>query len=135
MLSAAKVAEDMQNNFGSIYPAMIPVTDGERIIDRTVTQYAAAYDRLFIVVNAQDTTIEVKTDVYRFTKNLVTYGLAADSDYRGQVTDGQLTLFHGENKLTTLSVSGLDTGTISDVIGALAAYDLLGGTMSSAIMA
>lgn len=88
------------------------------------------------LVNADIKNIaEVKTDVYRFTKNLVTYGLAADSDYRGQVTDGQLTLFHGENKLTTLSVSGLDTGTISDVIGALAAYDLLGGTMSSAIMA
>jgi len=57
MLSAAEVAEDIQNQFGAIYPAMIPVTDGERLIDRTVAQYQDQVDHLYIAVSAEDTTI------------------------------------------------------------------------------
>lgn len=57
MLSAAKLADDMQTTFGTIYPAMIPVTDGERIIDRTVEQYGKLGYQMFVAVSASDESI------------------------------------------------------------------------------
>ncbi|WP_129031772.1 phosphotransferase [Levilactobacillus suantsaii] len=103
----------MQNNFGSIYPAMIPVTDGERIIDRTVTQYAAAYDRLFIVVNAQDTTI---TD-YIQTKHLVINPLVvADGLSLSESVAQALAQLRDQEPLGTLTIIFGDTVVKSDAV-------------------
>ncbi|WP_125581821.1 glycosyltransferase family protein [Levilactobacillus cerevisiae] len=57
MLSAAKIADDMQTTFGTIYPAMIPVTDGQRIIDRTVDQYQALGYDMYVAVSASDESV------------------------------------------------------------------------------
>lgn len=58
MLSAAKIADDMQVTFGDIYPAMIPVTDGQLIIDKTVQQYAPLDYQMYVAVSASDDSVE-----------------------------------------------------------------------------
>jgi hypothetical protein len=57
LLSAAEIADDMQTTFGTIYPAMIPVQDGQRIIDRVVQQYQPLDYQLFVAVSAGDDSV------------------------------------------------------------------------------
>ena len=113
MLSAAKVAEDMQQNFGAIYPAMIPVTDGERILDRTVAQYLDAYDRLFIAVNATDTTI---TDYVQYRELAIQPLVVADGLTLSESVAQVLTQLQDQGPLGTITLVFGDTVvTVDDI--------------------
>lgn len=113
MLSAAKVAEEMQSNFGAIYPAMIPVTDGERIIDRTVTQYLDTYDRLFIAVNANDTTI---TDYVQYKSLAIQPLVVADGLTLSESVAQALAQLQNQGPLGTLTLVFGDTVVTADAI-------------------
>ncbi|MCH4123102.1 MAG: CapA family protein [Levilactobacillus sp.] len=89
----------------------------------------------FLVNSAIHNLDEVTDFVHRYTQNLVTYGLTPDSDYAGQLdAHGQLTLVHRGIRLGQLDATGLDEGMVSDMVGALAAYHLLGGQLTPAIL-
>lgn len=89
----------------------------------------------FLVNSAIKNLAETVEFVHRYTDNLVTYGVSDGSDYQGTVTDdGQLKVtYHGES-LAQVDAAGLDEGMIADMIGALAAYHLLGGKMTPAVL-
>lgn len=118
MLSAAEVAEDIQNQFGAIYPAMIPVTDGERIIDRTVAQYQDQVDHLYIAVSAADTTISnyIAQKELAIQPIIVAQNLSL-SESTGQalrqIADqqpiDQLTLIFGDTIVQSATVTQADT--------------------------
>lgn len=117
MLSAAKVAKDIQTSFGAIYPAMIPVSEGQRVIDRTVSQYLDTYDRLFIAVNATDTTI---TDYITLKSLAIQPLVVADqltlsesvaqalAQLRDQGPIGALTIIFGDTVITAEDVTQPD---------------------------
>ncbi|AVK61674.1 hypothetical protein C5Z25_07745 [Lactobacillus sp. CBA3605] len=76
---------------------------------------------------------EVVTDAQRYTKNIVTYGTTAACNFVGQVNaTGQLTVTYQGKVVATLTVAGFDQGLISNIIGALAAHQLLIGNLASA---
>jgi len=118
MLSAAEVAEDIQNQFGAIYPAMIPVTDGERLIDRTVAQYQDQVDHLYIAVSAEDTTIAnyiqqkelaIEPVVVAANLSLSESTSQALSQIQAKVPLQTLTLIFGDTLVTTDDVTRPDS--------------------------
>ncbi|MFC6288894.1 CapA family protein [Levilactobacillus angrenensis] len=88
------------------------------------------------LVNAAIKNLDEVTDfVHRYTQNLITYGLTPASDYQGQLAaDGQLTLIHQGIRLGKVDATGLDEGMVSDMVGALTAYHLLGGQLTPAVL-
>ncbi|MCT4457878.1 hypothetical protein EFP00_10755 [Lactiplantibacillus paraplantarum] len=78
---------------------------------------------------------EVIQFINRYTNNVITYGLTADCDYHGQLTnDGQMKIWYHNQLLGEVAINGLDNGLIIDMLGALATFDLFGGKMSTEIM-
>jgi len=72
----------------------------------------------------------------RYTQHVVTYGFSSACDFIGQVTAaGVLTVRHQGHLVASMSVNGFDRGLISNVIGALATYQLLVGDIDAKSLA
>ncbi|WP_125763122.1 CapA family protein [Levilactobacillus mulengensis] len=89
----------------------------------------------FLVNSAIKNFVETAEFIHQYTNNLITYGFSEGSDYQGALTsDGQLIVHKQGEKLAQVDAQGLDDGMVSDMIGALAAYHILGGQMTPAIL-
>lgn len=117
MLSAAKIADEMQTTFGAIYPAMIPVTDGQRIIDRTVARYQADY-QMYVAVSASDDSVAdyIAQKELPVTPIKVASGLnlseavaQAFQTLRQQATVEELTIVFGDTVIQAADLSRPDT--------------------------
>ncbi|MFB9769319.1 CapA family protein [Lactiplantibacillus modestisalitolerans] len=92
-------------------------------------------DGHFLINGEIQNLAETQAFARRFTTNLLTYGLTPDNDYYGTITaDGQLRVTRASRTIATVNATGLDHGTISDMVAALAAFDLMGGTATPAMM-
>ncbi|AYJ41521.1 CapA family protein [Lactiplantibacillus pentosus] len=91
-------------------------------------------DCAFLVNGEIENLTETTDFIKRYTNNIITYGRTPNCDYFGEVTpDGHLEIRHKHEQLVSLMVRGFDDGLITDMIGALAAYDILGGVISEEV--
>lgn len=118
MLSAAKITDDMQTTFGTIYPAMIPVTDGERIIDHTVKQYHDLMDDMYVAVSASDDSVaehinqkELPIEPIQIASGLNLSEAVAQSlqVLRQKTTLDSLTIVFGDTVIENDDLTPLDT--------------------------
>ncbi|MFC6288891.1 aminoglycoside phosphotransferase family protein [Levilactobacillus angrenensis] len=118
VLSAAEITADMQTTFGAIYPAMIPVQDGQRLIDRLVQQYQPLGYQLFMAVSASDDSVVsyLREKCLPVTPLKIASGLPlseavaqALAQLQAQTTLADLTLVFGDTLIQTADRTSADT--------------------------
>lgn len=115
IMTARKISDEMQQIFGEIYPALIPVNDSTRVIDKQIATYSESVDKIYIAINENDNSVQEYIASKNFTvttikvKDGLSLGDAVFDSISKINDDSELILSLGDTLIETESLFKTDT--------------------------